>query len=133
VGPQSGPICKKLSSRLARGDAVVENDTEPKSDIEVIAALEVRNGIRKQSGLPEVEEQYELNRISKLREQYSFERWMESPLRYRVEHNLLMRVRRRANNPDWEPTGMLSGGGWAFHVALVKQMRKLKERSLRRT
>jgi hypothetical protein len=53
---------------------------------------------------------------------------MRSPLRYRVERNLLERLRRRLNNPNWEPTGILSGGGWAFHIALVKQMRKLRDR-----
>jgi hypothetical protein len=43
---------------------------------------------------------------------------MRSPLRQRVEKKLMQRIRRRLNNPDWQPIGMLSGGGWAFHVVL---------------
>jgi len=104
------------------------NDRQLPSDVETLAAVKSRNEIRKQSGLSLVEPLQELDRLHKLRDQHAFERWMQSPLRYRVEQKLLMRVRRRAKNPSWEPTGILSGGGWAFHIALVKQMRKLRER-----
>jgi hypothetical protein len=38
---------------------------------------------------------------------------------------MLQRRRRRLNNPNWKPTGVLSGGGWAFHTVLVKHMHKL--------
>jgi hypothetical protein len=30
--------------------------------------------------------------------------------------------------PDWQPTGVLSGGGLAFHVALKEQIQKLRAR-----
>jgi hypothetical protein len=98
------------------------------TDIEVLAEVEAGNRLRKQSGFPLVEPQQELDRIRRVRESRKFEEWMESPLRYRVEQKLLLRERRQRKTPTWKPTGMLSGGGLAFHTMLVKQMRKLRER-----
>jgi hypothetical protein len=98
------------------------------SDIETFADVESRNRLRKQFGLPPVQPQQELDRIHQVRENRTFDQWMQSPLRYRVEQKLLQRIRRQRKNPTWMPTGVLSGGGWAFHVVLVKQMRKLRAR-----
>jgi hypothetical protein len=98
------------------------------SDIEALADVKSRNNFRRQFGLSPIELQKELDRIHQARERRTFKRWLQSPLRYRVEQKLLRRVRRRLNNPNWEPTGILSGGGWAFHIELLKQMRKLRER-----
>jgi hypothetical protein len=106
----------------------MSNDMQLPSNIETCAAVESRNRLRKQFGLPPVELQHELDRVHRVREIRAFEQWMKSPLRYRVEQKLLMRVRRQRKSPTWTPTGVLSGGGWAFHVVLVKQMRKLRER-----
>jgi hypothetical protein len=106
----------------------LRNDRQVSSDIEVHSETETRNLIRRQAGLPLVEPSRELERIRQVREEAAFERWMQLPLRYRVEQKLLQRMRRRMNNPSWTPTGMLSGGGWAFHAMLVKQMRKLGAR-----
>ena len=107
------------------------NDRQIPSDIETYAEVESRNRLRKEAGLPPVELQQELDRIDQARERRSFEQLMQSPLRHRVEQKLLLRLRRRLNNPTWTPTGVLSGGGWAFQVALVKHMRRLVERLTR--
>jgi hypothetical protein len=104
------------------------NDRHVASDIETFAAIKARNQLRRQAGLPPVELQQELNRVDQAREDRIFDRWMQSPLRYRVEQKLLRRLRRGRNNPTWTPNGMLSGGGLAFHVLLIKQMRKLRVR-----
>jgi hypothetical protein len=106
----------------------VGNDRQIPSDIETYAAVERRNLIRRQAGLRPVEPSRELDRIRQARESRTFEHWMQSPLRYRVEQRLLQRWRRRFDDSNWRPTGMLSGGGWAFHTVLVKQMRKLAAR-----
>jgi hypothetical protein len=98
------------------------------TDIEALAEVEAGNRLRKQAGLPLVEPQTELGRLHQVRESRKFEQWMQSPLRYRVEQKLLLRLRRQRNNPTWTPTGFLSGGGWVFHTMLVKQMRKLRAR-----
>ena len=106
----------------------MSNDRQLPSDIETYAAVADRNRLRKQSGLPLVELQQELGRIRQVRERRTFDQWMRSPLRDRVAQKLLLRIRRHRNDPNWKPTGMLSGGGWAFHAALVKQMRRLAAR-----
>lgn len=106
----------------------MSNDRQLPSDIETYAAVESRNQLRAQSGLPLVEPQQELDRIRQVRERWTFDQWMQSRLRYRVERKLLQRIRQRLTDPTWKPTGRLSGGGWPFHAILVKQMRKLRER-----
>jgi hypothetical protein len=104
------------------------NDRQLSTDIETRGAIETRNLIRRQAGLPLVEPSRELDRFHKVQGQLAFEQWMQSPLRYRVEQKLLERMRRRLSNHDWKPTGVLSGGGWAFHIVLIKQMKKLRVR-----
>ena len=103
----------------------MSNDRQVSSESEIRAAVASRNTLRRQSGLPPVELQQELDRIHHVRDYRAFEQLMQSPLRYRVEQKMLQRRRRRLNNPNWQPTGVLSGGGWAFHTVLVKHMQKL--------
>jgi CubicO group peptidase (beta-lactamase class C family) len=92
------------------------------------AEVASRNLLRNQSGLPPVELRQELDRRYQVQQRRAFEQWMQSPLRYRVQEKLLQRIRRRLSKPDWPPTGILSGGGWAFHVVLVRQMQRLSDR-----
>jgi hypothetical protein len=107
----------------------MSNDRHVPSDTEALAAVKRRNRLREQFGLPAVELKQELDRLHQIRERRALEQWMQSPLRYRVQQKLLLRLRRRSNNPSWEPTGFLSGGGWAFHILLVKHIQKLRVRS----
>jgi hypothetical protein len=106
----------------------MSNDRQLPSDVRTLASVKGRNEIRKQFGLPPIELQQELDHIHQARERRAFGHWMQSPLRHRVEQKLLQRLRRQRKNPNWEPTGILSGGGWAFHVVLVKQIQKLRAR-----
>jgi len=106
----------------------MSNDRQLPSDSEIVDEVRSRNELRTQFGLPPVELERELNRVHRVRECREIERWMQSALRYRVQQKLLQRIRRRINNPNWTPTGFLSGGGFAFHVALVNQMRRLRAR-----
>jgi hypothetical protein len=103
----------------------MSNDRQLPSEIEIRAAVESRNILRRQSGLPPVELRQELDRIRHVRDCGVFQELMQSPLRYRVEQKMLLRHRRRLNKPDWKPTGVLSGGGWAFYATLAKHMQKL--------
>jgi hypothetical protein len=48
-----------------------------------------------------------------------------------VSEKLLNRMRRRRNDPNWRPFGMLSGGGMAFELGLTRQMEKLWSRQQR--
>jgi hypothetical protein len=81
-----------------RGDAAMSNDRQLSTDVEIVDLVTARNRLREQFGLPRVEPQQELDRLHQVRERRAFEQWMQS------------------------------GGGWAFHAALVKQMRKLRAR-----
>jgi hypothetical protein len=105
----------------------MSNDRQP-SDSEIVDEIRSQNKLLTQFGLPPVELKRELDRINEFRERQEFERWLHSPLRYRVQQKLLQRIRRRIKNPNWTPTGVLSGSGLAFHVALKKQMQKLRAR-----
>src|ERR1700682_3365957 len=109
----------------------MSNSRHIPSDAEALAEVKRRNRFRAQFGLHPVDPEQELDRLHQIRERRELEQSMQSPLRYRAEHKLLLRVRRRSNNPNWEPTGMLSGGGLAFHVALAKQIQKLRGRLAR--
>jgi hypothetical protein len=76
--------------------------------------------------LPSVSVPTELRRLYKARRESEFEQFfLESPLRQRVEQKLLNRARTLRGNPEWKPSGMLSGGGLAFYVATRKLMRRV--------
>jgi hypothetical protein len=103
----------------------MSNDRQLPPETEIRAAIASRNALRRQSGLPPVEVQHELDRYHDVQRHRAFQQCMRSPLRYRAEQKLLLRIRRRFNDPHWKPTGVLSGGGWVFHSLLVKHMQKL--------
>ena len=96
---------------------------------DVISEVDERNGHRKAAGLPllsvakEARRIYEAKREAK--QKADFERFVAtSPLRARIEDALLIQERVARNDPTWKPTGMLSGGGWAFAVAVRDRLRK---------
>jgi len=103
----------------------MSNDRQLPPETEIRAAVASRNALRRQSGLPLVELQHEIDRYHDVQHHRAFQQCMRSPLRLRAEQKLLLRMRRRFNDPQWKPTGVLSGGGWAFHAVLVKHMHKL--------
>ena len=43
----------------------------------------------------------------------------------RVQDKMLARAGRRVGDPNWKPTGMLSGGGMLFGGQVDRQLRKL--------
>ena len=82
--------------------------------------IDDRNLLRAGAKLPPVSVEEELSRMELF---YAF--LHDSPIRKRVEQKLLNRIRRRLKNPDWRPTGVLSGGGYAFYVAVNNRMRRI--------
>jgi hypothetical protein len=87
--------------------------------------IEQRNQLRQEAGLPPVSVSAELRKLYQHQRHAEFEQFFyTSPLRKRVEHKLLSRLRRRFNDPTWVPTGVLSGG-WAFHAEVRKIMRRI--------
>jgi hypothetical protein len=84
---------------------------------EVRAEIDRRNRLRAEVHLPSLSMAHELRRIYNAERQADFEAFINtSPLRKRVEAKLLARIRRQRHEPEWRPTGVLSGGGWAFSI-----------------
>jgi hypothetical protein len=98
--------------------------------------IEARNRIRLEAQLPAVPVVTELRRLYQLHRQNDFEEFFRTSLiRKRLEGKLLARIRRLRGEPDWRPTGFLSGGGFAFYTRTRKIMRKIwhMQRRNRRT
>jgi hypothetical protein len=92
------------------------------------------NLVRLKAGLSPIamEEEIERIRVAKSKAKIEFLYFVyHSPLRQRVSEKLLNRMRRRRNDPNWRPFGMLSGGGMAFELDLTRQMEKLWSRQQR--
>ncbi len=88
--------------------------------------IEERNRIRAEAKLPPVSITAELRRLYEVHRQNEFEQFFQSsPIRQRLEQKLLNRGRRLRGEPDWIPTGMLSGGGWAFHAHIRTVMKRI--------
>ena len=81
-----------------------------------------RNLIRAAAKLPVLSVEEQLERMKTAYDQHRFEEFMRSPLRDIVEQKLLARMRRRGGDPEWLPTGFLSGGGYLFYVRVRKIM-----------
>jgi hypothetical protein len=89
------------------------------------------NLLRLKAGLSPIamEEEIERIRVAKSKAKIEFLDFVyHSPLQQRVREKLLNRMRRRRNDPNWRPFGMLSGGGMAFELGVVRQMEKLWSR-----
>src|SRR5262249_25272025 len=96
-----------------------------------LADIERRNDIRRGAFLPLLEVEKEFRRLKDIQENSEFQkrfREFSEPLRPRVREKELARVRRKMNDPNWIPTGMLSGGGLPFSNSVEKRLRKLYKR-----
>jgi hypothetical protein len=96
---------------------------------DVIVEVEDRNRLRQAAGLPLLSVAKEARRIYEARKEAKrkadFECFVStSPLRAAIEDELLAEERAARNNLNWKPTGILSGGGWAFNLAVRKRLRK---------
>jgi hypothetical protein len=92
------------------------------------------NLVRLKAGLSPIamEEEIDRIRVAKSKAKIEFLYFVyHSPLRQRVSEKLLSRMRRRRNDPNWRPFGMLSGGGMAFELGVTRQMEKLWSRQQR--
>jgi hypothetical protein len=88
--------------------------------------IEQRNRLRTEVVLPPLSIAYELRKFYDAEHRAEFEAFFNtSPLRMRVEARLLAWVRRRRQDPEWRPTGFLSGGGWQFYACTRKLMQRI--------
>ena len=94
--------------------------------------IERRNRLRVEMQLPPLSMADEIRKLYNAERKAAFIAFFNtSPLRKRVEAKLLARIRRQRREPEWKPTGMLSGGGLAFSLHTRKLVDKIW-RSLRR-
>ena len=99
-----------------------------RSDQEILDDIERRNDIRREAFLPLLQVENEFSRIKGLKEDSErarkFKEFSE-PLKQRVRERVLARMRRERGDPNWNPTGVLSGGGLLFSTLVNARLRKL--------
>jgi hypothetical protein len=89
-----------------------------------------RKRVRAAAKLPALSVEDQLQRMKAAYDQKRFEEFMRSPLKEVVEQKLLARMRRRGGDPEWLPTGFLSG--YLFYVRVRKIMIRVYRTSRRR-
>ena len=90
-----------------------------------IAEIEERNLLRGEAQLPPLSLNDEIRRLRRVHHENQFENFMMGPLREIVESRLLAKMRRKLGDPQWKPSGLLSGGGLAFNIGVRKVMKRL--------
>jgi hypothetical protein len=102
-----------------------------RSDQEILDDIERRNDIRREAFLPLLQVEKEFSRIKWLKEDSErarkFKEFSE-PLKQRVREKLLAGMRRERSDPNWTPTGVLSGGGLLFSTLVNARLHKLYKR-----
>jgi hypothetical protein len=96
---------------------------------ELFAEVEERNRLRRDARLPLLSVAKEVRRIYQAKQaakqKADFERSVQtSPLRAEIEDEILAQERWVRGDPNWKPTGVLSGGGMLFHLAVRNRLRK---------
>jgi hypothetical protein len=95
--------------------------------------IDKRNRVRANANLPLLSPAQELRRLYQADRERQFEEFSRtSPIRRRVEERLLARIRRLRGDPLWQPTGFLSGGGFAFSIRVRRTMRRIWRMEQRR-
>jgi hypothetical protein len=136
-----------ISPNITHGEALAKSEiaqpTEAPSSIEaqssnfgnvtVLRLREIaeRNRIRLEAGLPLLSVPKELRRMKEAADSEKF-RSFGHAYRERVHDKMLRQERMGRRDPNWTPSGVLSGGGLRFSAQMDDQMRKLYQTYLRR-
>jgi hypothetical protein len=104
----------------------IEAQTSNFDNVTVLRLREIagRNRIRQDAGLPLLSVAKELRRMKEAADTEKFRKFADAH-RKRLYDKMLARARRRCGDPNWTPTGMLSGGGIWFNIQVERQARKL--------
>jgi hypothetical protein len=97
-------------------------------DQSILDWIENRNQIRKEAYLPLIQVEKEFCRVKELRDGIKRAREFSKfadPLRQRVRDEVLAEMRRERDNPDWVPTGILSGGRYLYEIRVQKELCRL--------
>ena len=121
-------------SELAQRPAAVvpvftESHAQNFDTVTVVRLQEIaeRNRIRQEAGLPLLSISKELRRMKGAADAEKFRKFTDV-YRKKVYHRMVDRERRRTGDPNWAPTGVLSGGGLGFGAEVDGKMRKLYRR-----
>jgi hypothetical protein len=120
----------QVGSANALAPPCLESPTRNLTSITVLRLREIaeRNSIRQEAGLPLLSVPKELRRMKEAANLDKFRAFAEAN-RTRVFAKMLGRVRRRCGDPNWTPTGVLSGGGLCFAGHVDRQLRTLYRRT----
>jgi hypothetical protein len=119
-------LTANLADRRQPSPRPIEEEGQMFDIAKARAEIEQRNRLRAEPLLPLLSMARELRKLYTVEREAEFEAFCNtSPLRKQVEAKLLARIRRQRRDPEWKPTGMLSGGGWAFSLRTMKLMRRI--------
>jgi hypothetical protein len=134
-----------IAPNIARGEALAKSEIAQPTKMLSLSSADVehlnfdrvtvlrlrdvaeRNRIRLEARLPLLSVAKELRRIKEAADTEKFRKFADAH-RKRLYNKMLARARRRCGDPNWAPTGLLSGGGMWFNVQVDRQVRKLYRR-----
>jgi hypothetical protein len=127
-----GYLAKSEIAQPTKVSSLSSAAAEPFDSVTVLRLREIaeRNRIREEAGLPILSVPKELRRMKEAADTEKFRKFADAH-RKRVYDKMLARTRRRCGDPNWAPTGMLSGGGMWFDIHVERQTRKLYPRNCR--
>jgi hypothetical protein len=119
-------------SEIAQPTKALSSAGDEPSNFDSVTVLRLReiaerNRIRLEAGLPLLSVAKELRRLKEAADTEKFKKFADAH-RKRVYDKMLARARRRCGDPNWAPTGVLSGGGMWFNIHVERQARKLYRR-----
>jgi hypothetical protein len=90
-------------------------------------SIAARNAIRAEAKLPLVDIALKLAQAARIEQAAAFDNWAEQnrELRRRIEAKVLARARRKRGDPNWWPSGYLSGGGLSFGLVVRKVLKRI--------
>jgi hypothetical protein len=124
------PLAKtEISPTKALASSCTETSGSQFDAVTVLRLREIaeRNHIRQEAELSLLSVPKELRRMKEAADTEKFRKFADAH-RKSVHDKMLARVRRRYGDPNWAPTGVLSGGGLWFAAQVDEQTRKLYSR-----
>jgi hypothetical protein len=124
IGPDVAFDARAGSETAQQAQALVyppeENQVKKFSAVTLLRLREIVewNRVRQEAGLPLLSVPKELRRMKEVADTEKFRNFAEAHRR-RIHQKMLARVRRQYGDPQWAPTGVLSGGGLWFDALSI--------------
>jgi hypothetical protein len=120
---------KSEIAQATEAPSSIEAQTSNLDNVTVLRLREIaeRNRIRLEAGLPLLSVAKELRRLKEAADTERFRKFAYAH-RKRVYDKMLARTRRQFGDPNWAPSGVLSGGGMWLNVQVDGQVMKLYRR-----